>query len=56
MAEKHPLTTEGEPTTYADWPTLIQRAMDDVSRIVRPRSKSSKPASGRLSMRKFPTR
>jgi CHASE2 domain-containing sensor protein len=35
MAEKHVLTTEGETPTYADWPTLIERAMDDVSRIVR---------------------
>jgi hypothetical protein len=35
MAEKQPLTTEGGTTTYADWPTLIERVMDDVSRIIR---------------------
>jgi VIT1/CCC1 family predicted Fe2+/Mn2+ transporter len=35
MAEKHPLPVEGAPTTYADWPTLIERAVDDVSRILR---------------------
>jgi hypothetical protein len=35
MAEKHPPTTEAATTTYADWPTLIERTMGDVSRIVR---------------------
>ena len=35
MAEKHPLPIDGPPTTYADWPTLIERAVDDVSRILR---------------------
>ncbi len=35
MAEKHPLSTDGASATYADWPTLIERAVDDVSRILR---------------------
>lgn len=35
MTEKQPRTTEGATTTYADWPTLIERVMDDVSRILR---------------------
>jgi len=34
-AEKHPLSIEGAPATYADWPTLIERMMDDVARILR---------------------
>ena len=33
--EKHPLSIDAAPETYADWPTLIERAMDDVSRILR---------------------
>lgn len=35
MTEKQPRTTEGATTAYADWPTLIERVMDDVSRILR---------------------
>jgi VIT1/CCC1 family predicted Fe2+/Mn2+ transporter len=35
MADKPPLPTEGAPATYADWPTLIERAVDDVARILR---------------------
>src|SRR5271167_2615972 len=35
MAEKHPLPIDGAPTTYSDWPTLIERAVDDVSGILR---------------------
>ena len=36
MAEqKHPLSIDAAPETYADWPTLIEKAMDDVSRILR---------------------
>jgi len=35
MAEKHPLPVDGTPTAYSDWPTLIERAVDDVSRILR---------------------
>jgi putative superfamily III holin-X len=35
MAERHLLPTDGAPTTYADWPTLVERAVDDVSRILR---------------------
>jgi len=35
MAEKHLLPTDGVPATYADWPTLVERAVDDVSRILR---------------------
>lgn len=35
MTEKHSLQIDGTPTTYADWPTLIERAVDDVSRILR---------------------
>jgi hypothetical protein len=35
MAEKDPLPIDGTPTGYADWPTLIERAVDDVSRILR---------------------
>lgn len=34
MAEKH-LPIDGTAATYADWPTLIERAVDDVSRILR---------------------
>jgi len=35
MAENHPLPNDGTPTAYSDWPTLIERAVDDVSRILR---------------------
>src|ERR1017187_5631937 len=35
MTEKHPLTTDVGLTAYPDWPTLIERAVDDVSRILR---------------------
>jgi VIT1/CCC1 family predicted Fe2+/Mn2+ transporter len=35
MAEKQSLASDGTPTTYSDWPTLIERAVDDVSRILR---------------------
>jgi VIT1/CCC1 family predicted Fe2+/Mn2+ transporter len=34
MAEKH-LPIDGTPAAYSDWPTLIERAVDDVSRILR---------------------
>jgi len=30
MTEKHPLTTDVGLTTYLDWPTLIESAVDDV--------------------------
>jgi VIT1/CCC1 family predicted Fe2+/Mn2+ transporter len=35
MAEKHTLPIDETPTSYSDWPTLIERAVDDVSRILR---------------------
>jgi hypothetical protein len=35
MAEKHLPPIDGTPTAYSDWPTLIERAVDDVSRILR---------------------
>lgn len=35
MAEKPLLPTDGAPATYADWPTLVERVVDDVSRILR---------------------
>jgi hypothetical protein len=35
MAEKHPSSIDGTPTAYPDWPTLIERVVDDVSRILR---------------------
>ena len=34
MAEKPPLPLDGTPATYPDWPTLVGRAVDDVSRIL----------------------
>ena len=35
MEEKPTLPIDGTPTAYSDWPTLIERAVDDVSRILR---------------------
>lgn len=35
MAEKDTLPNDGTPAAYADWPTLIERAVDDVSGILR---------------------
>ena len=35
MAEKHPSSIDGTPTAYPDWPTLIERVVDDVSQILR---------------------
>ena len=35
MTEKPPLPIDGAPTTSADWPTLIERAVDDIARILR---------------------
>jgi hypothetical protein len=35
MTEKQTLPIEGTPTADSDWPTLIERAVDDVSRILR---------------------
>jgi hypothetical protein len=35
MEEKHPPPIDGTPTVYSDWPTLIERAVDDASRILR---------------------
>jgi VIT1/CCC1 family predicted Fe2+/Mn2+ transporter len=35
MTDKHPLPTNGDTTATSDWPTLIERAVDDVSRILR---------------------
>jgi hypothetical protein len=35
MAEKQLPPIDGTPTAYSDWPTLIERAVDDVSRILR---------------------
>jgi hypothetical protein len=35
MTDKHPLPINGTTSTLSDWPTLIERAVDDVSRIVR---------------------
>jgi hypothetical protein len=34
MAEKSPPETNGAATIYPDWPTLIGRAVDDISRIL----------------------
>jgi hypothetical protein len=36
MTEKHSLPTGEFSATNSDWPTLIERAVDDVSRILRP--------------------
>jgi CHASE2 domain-containing sensor protein len=35
MAEKPDPANDRPPPAYADWPTLIERAVDDVSRILR---------------------
>ena len=35
MAEKHPLPIDGASPADADWPTLIERAVDDVAHILR---------------------
>jgi len=35
MAEKQLPPIDGTPAAYSDWPTLIERAVDDVSRILR---------------------
>ena len=35
MAEKLPLTSERASADYPDWATLMERALDDVSRILR---------------------
>lgn len=35
MAEKHPLTIDRASADYPDWATLMERALDDVSRILR---------------------
>jgi VIT1/CCC1 family predicted Fe2+/Mn2+ transporter len=35
MAEKNTLPNDGTPAAYADWPTLIERAVDDLSGILR---------------------
>jgi hypothetical protein len=35
MTEKHTLPINGTPAASSDWPTLIERAVDDVSRILR---------------------
>jgi len=34
MTDKH-LPVDGSVQTYSDWPTLMERALDDVSRILR---------------------
>jgi|SRR5208283_255033 len=34
MTERPPLTTDAGLPSYSDWPTLIERAVDDVSRIL----------------------
>ena len=34
MSEKQPNTANGAPETLQDWPTLVSRAVDDVSRIL----------------------
>jgi CHASE2 domain-containing sensor protein len=35
MTDKDPLSINGTASALSDWPTLIERAVDDVSRIVR---------------------
>jgi hypothetical protein len=35
VTEKPPVPIERASTAYADWPTLIERAVDDVSHILR---------------------
>lgn len=35
MAEKQPLQIDEAATAYSDWPTLVEKAVDDVSRILR---------------------
>jgi hypothetical protein len=35
MADHTRLASDQTPTAYSDWPTLIERAVDDVSRILR---------------------
>lgn len=34
MSDRGPLTTDGASAAYPDWPTLIDRAVGDVSRII----------------------
>lgn len=34
MAEKAPLPLDRTPPVYSDWPTLIERAVNDVARIL----------------------
>lgn len=34
MAEKPPLPIDRTPPVYSDWPTLIERAANDVARIL----------------------
>src|SRR5208282_2129808 len=34
MTDKHSHPTNGAPETFQDWPTLVSRAVDDVSRIL----------------------
>ena len=34
MSEKQPHTANGAPETLQDWPTLVSRAVDDVTRIL----------------------
>jgi len=34
MSEKQPNTANGAPETFQDWPTLVSRAVDDVTRIL----------------------
>jgi hypothetical protein len=35
MADRQPIPIDGSPSASSDWPTLIERAVDDVSRILR---------------------
>jgi Putative Actinobacterial Holin-X, holin superfamily III len=35
MTDKHSLAVDGTDSALSDWPTLIERVVEDVSRIVR---------------------
>ncbi len=35
MPEKHPIPIDRSPASDSDWPTLFERLLDDVSRVLR---------------------
>jgi hypothetical protein len=50
MTDKHPLPMDRPTIALSDWPTLIDRAVDDVSRIVRSEAHTIVISSGALCM------